>query len=434
MKTKHTRIGRTLIVAAVAGGLSTFAQEPPQVAPAPPPPAAPGAQGEKSNAPANPESKTTTLAWADRDFLQRAMELHTTGAELAKLAEKNAGTEEVQALGEELLSEHARSIAALREIARAKNAEANTGPTASQQAMITEFTGKLGHTFDEDYRAQAVSNHEQAIRLFTEAAKSKDPEIRAYAERTLGEMKEGLAELGGKAVKIKGSVASTLPKPAKSEPAEKTRSGKTKAPSAPTTVSNGTVSPNTEASTQQAAPTAQAAQAQPAPQQSPRRPTPRPMPVSHFVQNLDGTFSIVEPNDPRLTNPYAQPAANGQISAQTTMEVPTAQATSNSDPRALWRVPREYTEDDRRLARRPSMNVVLAGPSPSAAKRTTRGTTDDHEIASAPVARVVASNDAPRPAEVKRQSRELVSSDRPVTIIRRAPATRTFRIFNFDDD
>ena len=434
MKTKHTRIGSTLLVAAVVGSLSTFAQEAPQVAPAPPPPAAPGAPGEKSAAtatntpPTNPEATATTLAWADRDFLQRAMELHTTGAELAKLADKNAGTEEVQALGDELLSEHARSIAALREIARAKNAETNTGPTASQQAMITEFTGKVGHTFDEEYRAQALSNHEQAIRLFTEAAKSKDPEIRAYAERTLGEMKEGLAALGGQAVKIKGSIASTLPKPAKSTPTEKPRNGKTKPQPTATAETNGSASPAPAPSTPQVA------QTQPAPQQPARRPAPRPVPVSHFAQNLDGTYSIVEPNDPRLTNPYAQPAANGQISAQTIVEAPTAQTASNFDPRTLWRVPREYADDDRRLARKPSTNVILAGPSPSTTtKRSTRSSVENQDIASAPVARVVVSNDAPRPVEVKRQSRELFSSDRPVTIIRRVPATRTFRIFDDND-
>ncbi len=406
MKTKHTRIGTTLMVSVAMGGLTTFAQAAKRVAPTPPPPAAPSAAAEKSK-PTEPggtgesTATTTTLAWADRDFLQKAMELHTSGAELAKLADKNAGTEEVQALGEELLAEHARSVAALKEIARAKDVEASAEPTASQQATISAFTAKIGHTFDEDYRAEALKNHEKAIHLFTEAAKSRDPEIRAYAERSLGEMKERHAALGGEAVKIKGSIAPSLPKPAKSLPPEKApaRNVKTKTPAVPST---------------QLAQAQPQSQAQPQVQQAPRRPAPRPIPVSHFVQNLDGTYSIVEPTDPRLTNPYAQPALNGQYSAQTTTDIPATQTTS--DPRALWRVPRDFTDNDRRLARQPSMNVILAGPSQTTPKPTTRSATQDLDVASAPVARVV------------------IPSDQPPTVVRRVPATRTFRIFNFNDD
>jgi hypothetical protein len=157
------------------------------------------------------------------------------------------------------------------------------------------------------------------------------------------------------------------------------------------------------------------------------------MPVSTFVQNFDGTFSIVDPSDPRLTNPTQQASYNGQSYVQGTMTAPTAQMPTSSDSRALWRVPREMAGEDRRLARKPSMNVILAGESPSAPKRTPRPSRDDSAIASAPVARVVVSNDAPRQV-VTRTVQEPVSSDQPAIIVRRVPATRSFRIFGGDDD
>jgi hypothetical protein len=38
-----------------------------------------------------------------------------------------------------------------------KDVALNTNPTAPQQATISAFAGKIGHTFDQDYRAQALT-------------------------------------------------------------------------------------------------------------------------------------------------------------------------------------------------------------------------------------------------------------------------------------
>ena len=93
---------------------------------------------------------------------------------------------------------------------------ATASPTATQQATVSEFAGKVGQSFDETYRAQAMSNHEQAILVFAEAAKAaKDPDVRNFAERSLGDMKERHASMGGEAVKLKGEIALKLQKTTK---------------------------------------------------------------------------------------------------------------------------------------------------------------------------------------------------------------------------
>jgi putative membrane protein len=208
---KMTRIGRIGLLQSVAAFVAVTlgcAEEAPQATPAKPP----ALSVNHDNSTARGESMAKVVPESDRAFLEKAEALHTTCAELARLTETNAGTEEIQALGEELLAEHARSIAALREIARLKNVELSAGPSAAQQATIAALAGKIGQAFDDDYLRQALENHKQAILLFSEAAKSaRDEDVRIFAERRQGEMKERNAELGGQAVNEIGVVGVKLP-------------------------------------------------------------------------------------------------------------------------------------------------------------------------------------------------------------------------------
>jgi hypothetical protein len=164
-----------------------------------------------------------------------------------------------------------------------------------------------------------------------------------YAERSLGEMKERHAALGGAAVTIKGSVASSLPKPAKSLPAEEPvkKGAKTKTPAA------GTPPPASQVAAAAQTPTPASAR--------PRVPARPPMPESTFVQNLDGTYSMVD----------AATAAGMGADPRASMNVPANQLPANTDPRAMWVVPREVAYGDRRYGsptrdkRRPRRRIDL---------------------------------------------------------------------------
>lgn len=174
-------------------------------------------------------TRTTTpeITAGEHAFIEEAASLSALGAELARMAESGAGSAEMQVLGMELRAEHARSLAALRELARRKGIKLDPDLCASHEAVIHAFAKKRGADFDAAYQEQVLRNHQAAIRLLADAAQhSRDLDIRMLAERSLGEMKERLAAMGGEAVRLEGGIAASLPKPARSvaakEPAAKT--------------------------------------------------------------------------------------------------------------------------------------------------------------------------------------------------------------------
>ncbi len=179
------------------------------------------------------EKKGSTLTSREFAFISEAASLSATGGEVAKMAEAGVGSAETQVLGMELRSEYARSLAALQEIGRQKSAPLGADPAARNAAFIAAFSKKTGQEFDEAYREYTLRNHEKAIRLCADAAKfATDIDLRMFAERSLGEMKDRLAVMGGEAVKMEGSVAAGLPKPAKSSPVPPPAKSKTPAKAA----------------------------------------------------------------------------------------------------------------------------------------------------------------------------------------------------------
>lgn len=167
---------------------------------------------EKKEAP----QERPARALKDGEFLKEAATHAALDCELARLAEAGAGSAEMQILGSQLRTNHARSLAAARELARQRGVTLDSEAIAAPKIGL--ITRMRGSDFDEAYRTVVVKSCEETIPLYANAARfSQDLEIRTFAERTLGEMKELLAAIGGDPVKPEGGIASNLPKPARSD-------------------------------------------------------------------------------------------------------------------------------------------------------------------------------------------------------------------------
>ncbi|HEX7778040.1 MAG TPA: DUF4142 domain-containing protein, partial [Vicinamibacterales bacterium] len=70
---------------------------------------------------------------------------------------------------------------------------------------VKDRLGKLdGAAFDKAYVAEMVKDHKQAITNFERAAKSADPDVKAFAEKMLPALKEHLSQ--AQAIKITAPV------------------------------------------------------------------------------------------------------------------------------------------------------------------------------------------------------------------------------------
>jgi hypothetical protein len=135
-------------------------------------------------------SAPSTLTVADQEFVKSALATVTTEAQIGKLVAELGGTEEVRALGNELLVNQTRNAAALREAARAKNFEAEARLSTEQETFISSFRLRTPEALGPAFQDYIHHDRSGSIAVFIQGAKTvKDPDLRTLAEQVLGELR-----------------------------------------------------------------------------------------------------------------------------------------------------------------------------------------------------------------------------------------------------
>jgi putative membrane protein len=130
------------------------------------------------------------LADASSDFLAKAMQNSMAQVELGKLAQKNAESTGVNALGARLQRDHTRISKAFATVVRNKGMVVPVALESDQRAEIEALSTKRGADFDVAYVEQMVSNHEEAIARFTALANGSDQELGRLAKSALPLLQE----------------------------------------------------------------------------------------------------------------------------------------------------------------------------------------------------------------------------------------------------
>jgi len=164
-----------------------------------------GQQGQTSNT--SPAKQTidekkmnkavdkSLLADRDEDFLKHAAQATKVELAASQLAATKADNAEVKAFAEKLVTEHTASNSELLKFVVAKNvALKDDDPDFKIKKEKHESLQKLsGAAFDKEYLEDMISDHEDAITLFSnEAVKSKDEEMKSWAYKALPTLKEHL--------------------------------------------------------------------------------------------------------------------------------------------------------------------------------------------------------------------------------------------------
>ncbi len=148
------------------------------------------------------DSKLTSK---DKSFITDASEAGATEIKESEMANKTSSNAEVKSLADMMIADHQKAGAELEKIAASKGGEVSKSPGVKQEAGIVLLKTKSGASFDKAFAEDMVSDHKEAVELFTKAsADLDDPELKAFAEKTLPtlkhhlEMAEKLADSLGK--------------------------------------------------------------------------------------------------------------------------------------------------------------------------------------------------------------------------------------------
>ena len=123
-------------------------------------------------------------------FVSRAGQDGMTEVALAKVALDKSKSPGIRKFAEQMQQDHGAANSQLMSIASRKGLSAPKKLDAEHQAMVDSLQGKSGAALDSEYAAQMKTAHGKAIDLFTQASRSTDADIAAFATKTLPTLKE----------------------------------------------------------------------------------------------------------------------------------------------------------------------------------------------------------------------------------------------------
>jgi putative membrane protein len=138
---------------------------------------------------------TERLAGADLRFLKQAARNGHAEVEAGKLAQSKATNAEVKTFAQHMIDEHTQFADELTKLAASKGVELPTGPSIPQRAKLKMLAAVSGSRFDRKFADQfGVKAHEETVELFRNATeKAKDPDVKAFAQKTLTGLERHLA-------------------------------------------------------------------------------------------------------------------------------------------------------------------------------------------------------------------------------------------------
>ena len=125
-------------------------------------------------------------------FFEKAASAGKLEIESGKLAAQKASNMAIRDFGQMMVNDHARADSELRALASRKGVTLSVAMSDSHQKKIEKLREeKPGKDFDAEFRDLMIDSHQEAVDLFEDAAKdSKDPEVKAFAQKMLPTLKK----------------------------------------------------------------------------------------------------------------------------------------------------------------------------------------------------------------------------------------------------
>ena len=123
-------------------------------------------------------------------FVKTAAQDGMTEVELGKLALSKSSNNEVKQFAQKMVQDHGQADQQLASLAQSKGLTVPTKLDAKHEAMVKMLSAKSGAAFDSAYAKHMAKGHTQAVALFEAASSSSDPDLAAFAKKTLPTLQE----------------------------------------------------------------------------------------------------------------------------------------------------------------------------------------------------------------------------------------------------
>jgi len=160
--------------------------------------AASAAAQSKTTTATTTTATTTTTAdktpGGDAHFIKKVAGASMGEVEMARMGTDKAASSEVKQFAQKMVDDHTKANGELTTLASSKSVDIAMD-SKKHDKMNDKFSDKAGVDFDKAFMKQMVADHKKVVREFEHEAKSgKDPEVKAWAEKTLPTLREHLQE------------------------------------------------------------------------------------------------------------------------------------------------------------------------------------------------------------------------------------------------
>ena len=142
---------------------------------------------------ANYKEQRGQLTARDYRFVSEVAHGGTAEVELGELAKQKAASQEVRAFSERMIADHSKANDELKKLASQKGVVLPAELSHKEHSEMKHLQKLNGRDFDKAYAAAMLKDHKADVKEFQSAAKDlNDPDLRAFAQRTLPTLEEHL--------------------------------------------------------------------------------------------------------------------------------------------------------------------------------------------------------------------------------------------------
>ena len=128
-------------------------------------------------------------------FLQKAAEGQQAEIALGELASERAGNQEVKQFGAQMIEDHRKTSAEIRQLAFKEGVILPTKLTGKHKDKQEQFARLSGREFDQAYIGYMLRDHRKDVKEFERHLKAiKDPQVQQWAEGTLPLLRQHLRQ------------------------------------------------------------------------------------------------------------------------------------------------------------------------------------------------------------------------------------------------
>lgn len=124
---------------------------------------------------------SANLKRADREFFEKAAKSGLKEVAVSQMTMAKLTNPQVKQFAQMMVNDHSGANTELMALAQKKGVVL----PPKDEVKVADKWSKKTDEVDEDYMEEMVSDHKESVELFERAAKSDDPEIAAFAAKTL---------------------------------------------------------------------------------------------------------------------------------------------------------------------------------------------------------------------------------------------------------